>query len=294
VACADCRARAALIAALAPAISRTALSRERLLALLALPDEQLLRAVEVERPRSRRLQRAPASERVPTALCAHEPDYPQTLAQLDCAPAVLHATCSAERLGELLAKPVIAIVGNRAPTEYAHEMAATLARELVIAGVTPIGGASGLQAIVHHVALDAGGHTIGVMGLAADRAYPSHDLHLHQSIVAQGAAISEFPPGFSETQQWCFTASQRMIAALAELVVVIEAPQRSSALFIARLASDLGRELAVVPGRVTDAGGPGMFGLLRDGAFPVSCAQDVLELIPMVHTTEHRAQRIAA
>ena len=294
MACSDCRARAALIAALAPAISRTALSRRRLLALLALPDGQLLRAAEVERPRSRPLESAPPSVRVPTALCAHEPDYPQALSQLDCAPAVLHATCTAERLGELLAKPVIAIVGNPAPSEYAHKMATALARELVSAGVTPIGGCNGLQAIVHHVALDAGGHTIGVMGLGAEQPYPDHDIPLHQRIITQGAAISEFPPGFSETQQWCFTASQRIIAALAELVVVIEAPQRSSALFIARLASDLGRELAVVPGRVTDAGGPGMFGLLRDGAFPVSCAQDVLELIPMVHTTEHRAQRIAA
>jgi DNA processing protein len=257
VACSDCRARAVLIAAVAP-------------------------------------ESAPASERAPTALCAHEPDYPQRLRQLDRAPAVLHATCTAERLGELLAKPVIAIVGSRAPSEYAHKMATKLARELVSAGVTLIGDCDGLQAIVHHVALDAGGHTIGVMGLTADRANPSHDLYLHQRIVAQGAAISEFPPGFSETQQWCFTASQRIIATLAGLVVVIEAPQRSSALFIAQLAGDLGRELAVVPGRVTDAGAPGMFGLLRDGAFPVSCAQDVLELIPMVHTTEHRAHRIAA
>jgi DNA processing protein len=294
VACADCRARAALIAALAPTISRMPLSRRRLLSLLTLTDEQLLHAAEVERPRSRRLQTVPASASVPTALCAHEPDYPQTLSQLDCAPAVLHATCTAERLGELLAKPVIAIVGNRAPSEYTRKMAATLARELVLAGVTLIGGCNSFEAIVHHVALDAGGHTIGVMPLAADCAYPSHDLHLHQSIVAQGAAISEFPPGFSKPQQWCFTASQRMIAALAGLVVVIEAPQRSSALFIAHLASDLGRELAVVPGRVTDAGGPGMFGLLRDGAFPVSRAEDVLELVPMVHTTEHRAHRIAA
>jgi DNA processing protein len=134
---------------------------------------------------------------------------------------VLHATCTAERLSELLAKPVIAIVGSRAPSEYAHEMAATLARELVIAGVTPIGGCDGLQAIVHHAALNAGGHTIGVMALGAEQPYPDHDVPLHQRIIAQGAAISEFPPGFSETQQWCFTASQRIIAALVSLVVVI-------------------------------------------------------------------------
>jgi DNA processing protein len=240
------------------------------------------------------VQSAPPSVRVPTALCAHEPGYPQALARLDCAPAVLYATCTAGRLGELLAKPAIAIVGDRAPTDYARQMASELARELVIAGVTLIGATDGLQAIVHHAALEAGGHTIGVMALGAEQPYPDHDVSLHQRIITQGAAISEFPPGFSETQQWCFTASQRIIAALVSLVVVIEAPQRSSALFIAHLAGDLGRDLAVVPGRVTDAGGPGMFGLLRDGAFPVSCAQDVLALIPMVHTTEHRAQRIAA
>jgi DNA processing protein len=230
----------------------------------AAPPGALLRTVDLEHLRSRRWVSASAGERAPTALCAHDHGYPQRLTQLNWPPAVLHATCTSERLGELLSKPVIAIVGDHTPSAYAKQMTDELARELGSAGVTLIGGCNDFDAIAHHAALRAGGQTVAVMPLAAEQPHPSHDLHPH------------------------------IIAALASLVVVVEAPQRSSALFIAHLASELGRDLAVVPGRVTDAGGPGMFGLLRDGAFPVSCANDVLELIPMVHATEHRAQRIAA
>jgi DNA processing protein len=292
VSCSDCRARATLIAALAPAISQMSLSRESLLALLALPDEQLLRAAKVEDPRSRRLEMTPTGGHAPTALCAHDPDYPQTLTQLDCPPAVLYSTATAERLRELLSKPVIAIVGNSAQTGYAQQMTAALARELVRAGVTLIGSYNGLQTNINHAALQARGLTISVQPLGAEQPYPSHEAH--RRILSRGAAISEFPPGFSRTQNWCFTASQRIIAALANPVVVVDAPAQSSALFTALLAVELGRNIAVVPGRVTDAGRPGMFGLLRDGAFPVACAEEVLELLPMVHTTEHRAQRLAA
>jgi DNA processing protein len=283
VACSNCRARAALIAALAPAIARMALAPQRLLALLALSDEQLLGAVQIESPSEflSRLEASPPSITVPTALCRHDPQYPRALAQLACAPAVLYATCTPERLGELLAKPLIALVGNRAPTDYARRMTSALMHELVSAGVTIIGDWSGQDQIALDAAQHAGGHSIGVMASSAEHPY-------------QGAAISEFPPGFSPIQRWCFTASQRIIAALASLVVVVEAEERSTALLTAQLARAMGRNIAVVPGRVIDPGGPGMLDLLREGAAPVACTRDVLELLPMVHTTEHRPHRIAA
>jgi DNA processing protein len=296
VACSDCQRRAALIAALAPAISQKSLNRQSLLGLLALPDEQLLHSARVKDPGEllRRLRISPPNERLPTALCAHGPDYPQTLAQLDCAPAVLHGTCTTERLRELLAAPVIAIVGDRVSTDYARQMTFALTHELASAGVTVIGNCTGLDAVALHATLHANGHCIGVMPTGAEHPYPMHDVHMHRRILAQGAAISEFPPGFSRYQGWCHIASQRIIAGLASLVVVVEAGERSLALFTARLAGELGRDLATVPGRVTDPGGFGTFALLRDGVPPVSCARDVLDLLPMVHTTKHRAQRLAA
>jgi len=103
--------------------------------------------------------------------------------------------------------------------------------------------------------------------------------HVRDRAFRRKSAVSEFPPGFFPPPRWCFIASQRITVALVSLTVVVEVGDRSHALLTAEIASDLGAEVAVVPGRVTDPGGPWMFRLLYDGAHPVSCAQDVLEVI---------------
>lgn len=291
MACPDCRHRAALIAALAPAIERLApLTRQSLLGLLALDDERLCHAAGVEdhRALSRRVDATlsagasdtAAARGAPGAICRHDPAYPEALAQLECAPAVLHATCTTERLRSLLAAPTVAIVGDRFHTGYAHQLAFALARDLASAGVTVVSGLhQGLDGIAHHGALHAGGRTVAVTGCAPEIPYPRQLDHLHRRIVLRGAAVSELPPGFHPPRRWCFIASQRIVAALASIVVIVEAAQRSSALLTAQIASDLGRDIAVVPGRVSDPGAHGTFALLRDGAHPVACAQDVLDLI---------------
>jgi DNA processing protein len=291
VACPDCRHRAALLAALAPAIERVPLTRQSLLGLLALrDDEQLCRAAGVGDPgallhRIGAAHNASDSQLTPgAAICRHDPDheaYPPVLAQLDCAPAVLHATCNAERLRELLAAPTVAIVGEQFHTDYAHQATFALARDLALAGVTILSGLhQGLDGIAHHGALHAGGRSIAVTGCAPERPYPRQLDHLHHRIASEGAVVSEFPPGFYPPRRWCLIASRRILAALASVVVVVEARERSSALFAAHLAADLGNDVAVVPGRVSDPSAKGTFALLRDGAHPVSCAQDVLDLLP--------------
>jgi DNA processing protein len=280
MACTTCQQRSALIAAIAPAISNLTFTRFGLLALLALPNAQLLRAAKVENPRGllRGLQPPLPTEHVPTALCRHDPDYPEALAQLPCAPAVLYATCTPARLRELLTAPTVAIVGNRTPTDYARQISSELAHDLAAAGLTVISGMNrGLEGRVHRGALRAGGNNIAVMPGGPDVAFPSEYANLQQDIIARGAAVSELPPGF-RPHPWTFIASQRTIAALAGLIVVIE-PGYSCALLTAQIATDLGADVAVVPGRVTDPGGPWLFRLLYDGAHPVACAQDVLEVI---------------
>ncbi len=282
MACLECRRRSALVAALTPAISRLSLHRETLLSVLALPNAQLLRAAKVTDHRKflRGLQPPVPCTRVPTALCRHDPLYPAALAQLPCAPAVLYATCSAARLRELLSKPTIAIVGNRTPTDYARQITAELARDLATAGATVISGMNrGLEGTVHESALVAGGRTIAVMSHGPDLAYPRANSRLHQSVLAHGAAVSELPPGFRLRQRCTLIAHQRMIAALTRLIVIVEAGQQCGGLFTAQIGSELGAEVAVVPGRVTDPGGQWVFGLLRDGAHPVACAEDVLRAI---------------
>jgi len=109
MACDPCKLRSALIAALARAISSLSLHRRELLNLLALPDAQLLAAVKLDDPRGlcRSLERPLPTKHVPTALCRHDAGYPEALAQLPSAPAVLHATCPTGRLAELLSKPTV-------------------------------------------------------------------------------------------------------------------------------------------------------------------------------------------
>jgi DNA processing protein len=282
-----------MIMALAPAISRLKFTREGLLCLLGLPEERLLHAAKITDQNEflRRLEETiavpRATKRVPTVVCRHDPSYPQALAQLPCAPAVLHATCTSQRLTELLAGPTVAIVGGREHSDYAHRITVELARELAAAGVTIVGGVDkGLEATAHNAALGAGGATIAVMPGAPDVPYSREHKNLHRHILTRGAAISEFPSGFFPIQSWCFIACQRILAALAQIVVVVEAMGKVSALLVAHVAAEVGADIAVVPGRVTDPGGFRTFGLLRDGAHPVACAHDVLDLIHEVGPRE--------
>ena len=284
MACPTCSRRSALIAALAPAISRLApLTRQDLLGLLALNEERLLHALKVQDPSqfSRQPQRSESTKGVPTEICRHDPGYPPALAQLDCAPAVLYATCTIERLQALLAAPTVALVGNLAQTSYSQQVAFALAHDLAAIGVTIVSGFNdGLEGTAHHGAQHASGRSIAVLACAPDMPpSPGQNEHRHRCILEHGAAVSEFPPEFHPPRRWCYIASQRIIAALASVVVVVQATERSSALLTTTIAAELGHDVAVVPGRVTDPASHGTFALLRDGAHPVSCAPDVLELI---------------
>ena len=290
VACPQCLRRAALIAALAPAIERMGLSRQDVLGLLALSDEPLCHAARVKDHRalsrvldatlSASVSDTAAAGGAPGEICRHDPAYPEALAQLDSAPAVLHATCEVERLLSLLDAPTVALVGDRFHSGYGHQVTFALARDLALAGVTVLSGLhQGLDGIAHHGALHVDGHSVAVTGCAAEIPYPRQLEHLHRRIASRGAVVSEFPPGFFPPRRWCFVASQRIIAALATVVVVVEARERSSALLAAQVAVDLGRNVAVVPGRVSDPSAQGTFALLREGAQPVARAQDVVDLI---------------
>jgi DNA processing protein len=283
--CSPCLRRSAVLAAVAPAIARLGLRQHSLLSLLALPAERLLRAARVEDPGGflRGLQLPALTDRVPTAICRHDRSYPLTLRQLPSAPAVLYGTCTPERLGELFscsANPKVGIVGSRGLNPYAKQITFALARDLARAGVTVVSGVNeGPEGIAHQGALDGGGATIAVMCCPPDLSHLTWQHHLQQRIRARGTAISEFPPGFFGPQRWSFYASQRIIAALADVLVVVEAGGFTCASLTTKIATELGRDTAVVPGRVTDPGGHRMLWLLRDGAHPVANAEDVLEVI---------------
>jgi DNA processing protein len=211
--CPACSRRSALLGVFAPEIQRLALDRWELLGLLSLPDDRLLEAVAA---RASLLSSLPLSTRE-AGVCRHDPFYPPALRQLPCPPAALYlAGGSPRRLSELLARPVVAIVGSRRSTYYARDFSFALARDLAAAGITVVSGLSeGIEASAQHGALSAGGATIAVMAGGATVASPLQHDRLYGRVIEDGLAISELPPRFAPAQPWCYLARNRLLAALA-------------------------------------------------------------------------------
>jgi DNA processing protein len=117
-----------------------------------------------------------------------------------------------------------------------------------------------------------------VLAGGADVPYPASKRGLYRRILEHGCVVSEMPPGFAPFK-WCFPARNRIIAALAQTTVVVEAAERSGSLITAEIAADLGREIGAVPGPVTSWRARGTNALLRDGATLVRDTRDVLDAV---------------
>jgi len=178
----------------------------------------------------------------------------------------------------LLDRPCVAIVGARACSSYGTAVALAFGRELAAAGVVVLSGlARGVDAAAHRGALD-GGETAAVLGCGIDRDYPRAHASLAAAIAERGLILSEYPPGV-EPAPWRFPARNRIVAGLAGATVVVEARERSGALITADLALDEGREVLAVPGEITSHLSRGTNALLRLGATPATCVDDVLSAL---------------
>lgn len=171
----------------------------------------------------------------------------------------------------------IAIVGTRHATRYGTKVADQLARGLALAGLTIVSGlARGIDAAAHKGALAVGGRTIGVLGGGLLKMYPAEHQSLADEIAESGAVLSESLP-MQAPKSGSFPRRNRIVTGLSLGVIVIEAADRSGALISARLASEQGREVFAVPGRMTDRMSKGTNALIRDGATMVQSVDDVLE-----------------
>lgn len=168
----------------------------------------------------------------------------------------------------------VAVVGSRAASSAGRAAAEQMGELLARAGVEVIsGGALGIDAAAHRGALKGGGRTVAVLGTGADVVYPRrHAALFDQMVAAGGALVSQFPPG-SGPLPGTFPTRNRVIAALAELVVVVEAAASSGALYTARAARSLGRRLAARPGS------PGCDHLILAGAVALARPEDLLEVL---------------
>ncbi len=203
------------------------------------------------------------------------PGYPQRLCELHDPPAELFTVGARE---DLLAwdGPVVAIVGSRRAADASLRLAEVLAAEAAEAGALVVSGlALGVDAAAHRGALAAGGPTVAVLGCGADVAYPRTNRAVYERIVREGLVVSEYPPG-TEPAPWRFPARNRLIAALADAVVVVEARVRSGALITADHALDLGRDVLAVPGWPGFSGAGGTNGLLKAGAGLIEGPEDLL------------------
>jgi DNA processing protein len=211
-----------------------------------------------------------------TVLIPGDDLWPQKINRLgNDAPIILYVRGDAE----LLARKAIALVGARAATTYGEhvtmEFAAALAHQDY---VTVAGGAYGIDAVAHRSTLAARGKTIAVLAGGVDRFHPTGNDQLLQHIADGGAVVSEMPPGTVPTK-WRFMQRNRLIAALVEVLVIVEAGSRSGVLDTANHAVRLGVPLGVVPGPIYSPTSAGCHRLLRE--FVATCitsTDDVLAL----------------
>jgi DNA processing protein len=203
--------------------------------------------------------------------------WPPSLRDLAKPPERLHLVGNAE----LLQAPtgLVAIVGTRDSTAYGDRVADSLGYAFAAAGVPVVSGlARGIDAAAHRGALRAGGRTIAVLGTGVDIAYPSGHRALHAEIGARGLLIAEQDPG-AGPHAGSFPLRNRLIAALARLVIVVEAPHKSGAMNTVEQALGLGRAVAAVPGPIDSPQSAGANWLLGSGGQVVCNIDDALALM---------------
>src|ERR1700694_4684804 len=177
-------------------------------------------------------------------------------------------------------RPRVAIVGSRRPSPYGEAVAAQLGTDPAKSDVIVVSGlALGIDAAAHRGALNGGGVTVAVMGTGVDVVYPAAHSVLAEAILRGGGAlVSQFPDG-TAPRRHNFPARNYTMAALSDVVVVVEAAEGSGGLITAEAALELHKEVMAVPGSVFSPLSVGTHGLIRDGAGLVQNARDVLAVL---------------
>jgi DNA processing protein len=202
-----------------------------------------------------------------------EPDYPARLQGIDDAPPLLAVRGN---IGAL-ALPMVAVVGARNASAAGMKVTERLARDLGEAGFVVVSGlARGIDAAAHRATLATG--TVAVLAGGHDKIYPHEHAGLLESILPEGAAVSEMPLGW-EPRARDFPRRNRLISGLALGVVIVEAAKRSGSLITARMALEQGREVFAVPGSPLDPRCEGSNGLLKQGAALVTEAADIIPVL---------------
>jgi DNA processing protein len=206
-------------------------------------------------------------------LVCDSPDFPVLLREIGSVPAALFVVGDPA----LLWTPQIAVVGARSASAAGLANARAFARAFALAGNTVTSGlAEGIDGAAHAAALDAGGKTVAVLGTGIDLVYPRQHAELAARITANGALVSEYPPGVPGHPKH-FPRRNRIISGLSLGTLVIEASLKSGSLTTARYAAEQGREVFALPGSIHNPLARGCHQLIREGAKLVETAQEVLD-----------------
>lgn len=207
-----------------------------------------------------------------------EQEFLQITSSIAKPPKIFHyaGTLPTQRL------PTVAIVGTRKPTSYGREVTHRIAYDLASRGVVVVSGlALGIDAIAHQAALEAGGVTIAVLGNGLPDIYPASNAQLARRIVEQGGALlSEYSPK-EKARPHYFLERNRIVAGLADAIIITEAAMRSGTLNTAAHALEQGKDIFAVPGNITSPLSSGCNALIKQGASPLTDINDVLELLPL-------------
>jgi DNA processing protein len=214
--------------------------------------------------------------------------YPERLRTIDQSPPVIYVK------GKILLDDdwAVGIVGTRRVTAYGRQVTEELAAYLANNHITVISGlARGVDAAAHQAVLKAGGRTLAVLGCGVDVIYPPEHKKMADTIVENGALISDYPPG-TAPESSNFPPRNRIISGLARAVVVVEAGIESGALITARYAVEQGREVFAVPGSIYAPMSKGTNKLIFDGAAPLLKMDDVLHSLDVEKVQAYKQARL--
>lgn len=206
-------------------------------------------------------------------ICRHEKDYPERFDCLSDRPYGIFVQGNIPP-GHV---PAIAVVGSRRASTYGINVAEHFSKVLAAAGVVIVSGlAMGIDGIGHKSALEEGGMTVGILGSGIGVPYPKENWEIYRQMREYACILSEYGPGVPPMKQ-NFPHRNRLISALADGIIVVEAAERSGTLITVDRGLEQGKDIFAIPGRIGDRNSEGCLNLIRQGAYLVTEPEQILE-----------------
>lgn len=215
-------------------------------------------------------------------------NYPENLKPFEDSPSILYYRGNIEKIN---LNKNLAIVGSRDYSYYGENVTSIISREMAENNINIISGmAKGIDAFAHKYSLQANGYTCAVLGSGIDVIYPYVNKTIYYKLLEGGGIISEFPPG-TKPYPYNFPLRNRIISGLSDIVIVIEASEKSGSLITASCALEQGKDVMAVPGSIFSKKSIGTNKLIKDGADPFTTMEDIYNLLNMNYREKFQAQK---